>query len=552
MRFSSSSHHIILRTLFSLLMIMVSGSLYALAGKSTTLSQRLQEAERLRDNSEYHKAFELHKEIAGQYRADMSKEDKMVCLEAMYSCIDDAIGLSDYISAGRYLVLAEEARDSQGIEDDGLEVYYSCLYQTMASQSGNANMMARGYPHALKAFDYAVKTRNSKQLDLSFFHLIGYTHLISYSDNLIPETGYSILDSLSRVYRQQADQQSRDIFLHYYKAAEYLHKDKDPSRSSLEYDSLLAALPHTRSFNSKRATFLIYAAVPKMLSRQYQQAEKYLFEAINLGDSIGRLEYRLIAYRWLQSLYKRMGKTELSEQYDQRQKHLKDSISSFGIAGDIYALDNIKEEKFLHQQISEARYRSRVYQWGTAFVASLLVVVITFLVILRYKNVSLTERARILRQLLRENSAKPKEEPEPKAKYTSSSLTEDEKGDIAAKIQEVLDSDAVFSSEFSLGMLAEKVGRSPRAVSQVINEVFNTNFSSVVNRIRIYEACRRMDSTSYANWSVEGIAESVGYTQRNTFSTNFKKYTGMGIREYRKLSQHEPPSPDSHDTPTPQ
>lgn len=124
-------------------------------------------------------------------------------------------------------------------------------------------------------------------------------------------------------------------------------------------------------------------------------------------------------------------------------------------------------------------------------------------------------------------------------RYDGSNLKDEDKEHIAADIRKVLESPAVFSSDFSLSTLSEMVGRTPKAVSQVVNEVFSTNFSTLVNKIRIYEACRRIDSPEYSNWSVEGIAESVGYSQRNTFSSNFKKLTGMGIREYRRLSEQE-------------
>lgn len=528
------------RHIVSAILILVFFASGEASSKTLESSKRLVEAEQLREKSEHQKALEIYRDIAGAYRADMSKEEKLICLDAVYGCIDDELALSDYLAAARYIALAEEIRDSENIEDDRLEIFYSCMYIAMSSQSGNDNMLAKAYPHALKAFQYGLDKGDIHTTELAYFHLIGYLR------GLQSEDAFGKMDSINRLFVNGVnDKLSGEIFNRYYKATRLEYYDKDYKKASLEYDTILSLLPLNQKNARKHATFLIYASQPREKAGNLKLAEEGLHQGIALADSMGQHEYKLVAYELLRNLYLASGKENLASEYQSKYELLKDSISSFAVAGDIYALDNIKEEKELHRQIAKARYRSQIFLWVTVFVVSLLIVVVAFLLVLRCKNKSLAERARILRQLLREHTSTPKEDDEPKTKYLGSTLTEEEKNNIATSIRQVLDSETVFSSDFSLSVLAEKVGKSPRQVSQVINEIFNTNFSSVVNRIRIFEACRRLDSPKYANWSVEGIAESVGYTQRNTFSTNFKKYTGMGIREYRKLSEDEPNNPES-------
>lgn len=98
-------------------------------------------------------------------------------------------------------------------------------------------------------------------------------------------------------------------------------------------------------------------------------------------------------------------------------------------------------------------------------------------------------------------------------------------------------SDAIYSPDLSLAGFAEMAGRNSKAVSQVIHERYNCNFSTLINKARIMEFCRRMELPQYAGYSAEGIAESVGFASRNTFDYNFKRFTGVGLRAYRKAAQ---------------
>lgn len=527
----------IIRSGLLLFIILISQLSYA--SGSVDMASRHQEAVKLRAESEHRRSWEIDKEIAGAYKAQMSKADKLICLEAMYGCIDDSFALADYTAAARYMVLAEEIRDSENIDDARLEIYYSCMYIAMSNQSFNDRILAKSYPHALKAFDYAVKTGDKRKMELAFFHLIGYMRSLDMAGSI------HRMDSVCRVFVDNIhDRTSGEIFQRYYQATKYEYKDRDYVRASLEYDTILSLVPRDCVNSRKLATFMIYAAPSRINSGKFKLVESDLRRAIEMSDSMHQAEYKLVAYNYLEMLENARGDSVSARYYRHKQDSLNYAISSFPVADDIYTLDQINEEKELHRQISIARYHNQVFLWVIIFIAVVLVIVIVFFFVLRRKNISLKERARLLHGLLREQSSINShdvkgEEDDTKAKYSGSSLTEEEKKIIARDIKAVLESEAVFSSDFNLSVLAEKIDRNPKAVSQVINEFFNSNFSTVVNRIRIYEACRRMDSPDYANWSVEGIAESVGYTQRNTFSTNFKKFTGMGIREYRKLSEEE-------------
>ena len=128
-----------------------------------------------------------------------------------------------------------------------------------------------------------------------------------------------------------------------------------------------------------------------------------------------------------------------------------------------------------------------------------------------------------------------------KPKYRSSSLDEDSKSEILDKLLGVLGNDEdIFSFDFSINELANRVGMDYHYVSQVINEKLGKTFYVLLSEYRIREACHRLDdSEHYGNYTIEGIANSVGFKSRSNFVSTFKRLTGLTPSEYRKqaLSQ---------------
>ena len=98
------------------------------------------------------------------------------------------------------------------------------------------------------------------------------------------------------------------------------------------------------------------------------------------------------------------------------------------------------------------------------------------------------------------------------------------------------DEDTFCSPEFSLAVLARLSESNTNYVSQVINTTYNKNFRTFLNERRIKVAMKRMmDSGRYGAYSMQGIAESVGYKSASNFIAAFKKVTGMTPSLYQKM-----------------
>ena len=123
-------------------------------------------------------------------------------------------------------------------------------------------------------------------------------------------------------------------------------------------------------------------------------------------------------------------------------------------------------------------------------------------------------------------------------KYISSSLDTEAKQRIVNKIAEVLEtSTEIYSADFSLARLAQLVGSNYQYLSQVINETYHQNFNALLNDYRIKEACLRLNNhEQYNSYTIEAIAESVGFKSRSNFVSTFKRITGITPSEFQRLA----------------
>ena len=121
-------------------------------------------------------------------------------------------------------------------------------------------------------------------------------------------------------------------------------------------------------------------------------------------------------------------------------------------------------------------------------------------------------------------------------KHSDSGLSDENKAILTYRIQRALDdNELVCSPDFSLSMLASRVGSNSHYVSEMISGIYGTNFKSVVNDIRVKMACLRLaDTEHYGNLTIDAIAESVGFRSRGNFSVVFRKITGMSASQFRR------------------
>lgn len=118
-------------------------------------------------------------------------------------------------------------------------------------------------------------------------------------------------------------------------------------------------------------------------------------------------------------------------------------------------------------------------------------------------------------------------------KYRNVALDEDKTKELERKIIYALETRKPFkNAEFSLQDLASLSGVDKGKVSYIINNSLNTNFTSLVNKYRVEEFIKIVDSEDYSKYSLLGIAQEAGFKSKSTFYKAFKEINGKTPREY--------------------
>lgn len=119
-------------------------------------------------------------------------------------------------------------------------------------------------------------------------------------------------------------------------------------------------------------------------------------------------------------------------------------------------------------------------------------------------------------------------------KYEKSTLTLARAETYLNKLLQIMETEKLFTdSDLKLQDLAQKLNLSPHHLSQIINERRGQNFFDFLNQYRIAEAKKYLTSPEKQNYTILSIALEVGFNNKASFNTAFKKYTGMTPSQFR-------------------
>jgi AraC-like DNA-binding protein len=123
-------------------------------------------------------------------------------------------------------------------------------------------------------------------------------------------------------------------------------------------------------------------------------------------------------------------------------------------------------------------------------------------------------------------------------KYTSSSLSSDEKEQIANRLRLCMSEQKPFlNPDLSIDQLSDLVKTTTRKTSQVINETFQQNYFDFVNSYRIEEAQRILTNSDDGRLTVLEVMYQCGFNSKSSFNTLFRKKTGQTPSQFRRSKQ---------------
>ncbi|WP_159441087.1 helix-turn-helix domain-containing protein [Pedobacter caeni] len=103
------------------------------------------------------------------------------------------------------------------------------------------------------------------------------------------------------------------------------------------------------------------------------------------------------------------------------------------------------------------------------------------------------------------------------------------------KIRYALNEERLFLNKgITIIDFAKKINVSPKLLSTLINRKFETNFNELINNYRVDYAKELLENNILERYSIEGLANMVGFNSRITFFNVFKKKEGLSPSEYLK------------------
>jgi len=121
------------------------------------------------------------------------------------------------------------------------------------------------------------------------------------------------------------------------------------------------------------------------------------------------------------------------------------------------------------------------------------------------------------------------------SKYKNSSLNSKDVDEYRHRIINAMEVDKVFTNpDLSLQLFSDTINVPKHYISEILSSRLNTNFQDFINQYRVEEFIELYTNPENDHFSILGIATSVGFKNKATFNTNFKKFKGISPTEYKQ------------------
>lgn len=272
--------------------------------------------------------------------------------------------------------------------------------------------------------------------------------------------------------------------------------------------------------------------------KQYDKQLEYLKSALERATDDEFVELEVEVARQLADCYKNLGDSIEYERYHDLYLEKREEMHNARLAsiGELKYISDLRREE---ANAREANVKNRILGIVILGLAIILTIIVIASILIWRKNKALKRTNHILYEkynLLLGTEDEHKEE-----KYAKSNLDITKKEELIEKIKEVMnDASQISRDDFTSKELAQLVGSNTTYVSQVINETYGVSFSTQLSTSRVKLVCRRIsEGTQYDNFTIEGIANSVGFKSRTAFINAFKREVGLTPSQYIKMAVAE-------------
>lgn len=434
----------------------------------------------------------------------------------------------------------------------GRALYYLEKYKSgfpanrFAEQYGIAKIALGDYARGIAMLKKAAATSPHLQLGIGEnkamndklfadkFNAIGE----AYQRYYIQAEKAALIDSADLYFDKAAARMTQNGFeVAYTKALLNMHRAKSAALRG-QYETALALYRDGKHYKAARRNIRTVQLFDLGMAdcfyhlQQYDSALVYSQRFIRNYAVTGiSKENLLIAYNILSKSYDRKGDSKKANHYAQKSLELIASMEKIkNTSLDFvhnYDLQNIQAE-------SEAILSQKNYFRGSLFgiLAILAVVAGSFYYYYQLQRKKHRRFLAIIARLKEPASVKKSaiEEAMPAAKPT---LDAEFIEKTSQGLQKLAHKEAYLQPHFKLAFVAKKLHTNTAYLSQYFNQVEQKTFSEYVQELRIHYVLRKLnDSAHFRNYTLQAIAEEVGYKDATAFVRVFKKQTGLSPAYY--------------------
>ncbi|MCK8523050.1 tetratricopeptide repeat protein [Aquimarina sp. D1M17] len=178
--------------------------------------------------------------------------------------------------------------------------------------------------------------------------------------------------------------------------------------------------------------------------------------------------------------------------------------------------------------------RKNISTWLWIFIS--ISILITMLLFWQYnKRKSLKQKFDQLITDKNKNAAVPKKKSQPTSPKEEIDVPQDIVQNVLQELQKFEEKELFLKKDITTNTLSKSVGTNPKYLSKVVNFYKKKSITNYVNDLRIEHVVNLLkENKKIRNYTIQGIAEEVGFNTAESFSSAFKKKTDIKPSYYVK------------------
>ena len=486
----------------------------------------------------YHQGnFEKSEKISLQIIQELSNTNTPCAIRQLLTAYNRLFWIKknqgEYNEAFKYLLLKQNTIDDISTKDEYYHLHRLSANMNMASLKEILGL----YTEALSILketnielNELYTTNFSKYSFLKIIHANNLNTIGNTYFNLGKDSISSLIDSAAVYYRRAYDvaltfnpkHENTEQFYLMKKVKLYLQKEK--YQNALD---VLTSIQKQGINPSVLKSFQLYKALVYFNQKKTEAALTHANRFLkNYNNTPNSKEQRIVIYDILANLYNTKTNTDSAYYYSNlgleelaRTSLNKDKINKTYYQYRFSAIKNRNE--------TVIRSERTTYQTRILAISGVATVFILFVL---YK--SKTTKKEALQKLRASIDEREKSISPPKKDYKIEKKVAE---DILQKLEKLEQTEEFLAHDFTIKVLAKKLKTNTSYLSYILNNSKKQTFKQYITKLRIDYLLQKLQTNKqYQNYTIEYLANEIGYTNASAFTRAFKKEVGMTPSMYLK------------------